>query len=742
MMYTRTDYIDFLDAEYNVQLTKYEKLINTKATVLKDSGKVFVGLFVGFKDDFAVFKVRISNKMPLKNSFWTASCFIGKMGSYKNWENLSWADLREQYQSGCSDAQCVWISKSDDVSCCLVGIKNITLEFSEILSSQKPVIAFGPKDPPLRYLSNLKAICLDTTCEAVNKVLDFEMASENQWNPKHVAANDSIKSMILSELQKQDCVAIQGPPGTGKTFKMAGLIASLLESGKSVLATALTNEALRVLAAKDDLKPFLSAGRISKTSLTLEEKRTLPQLETNSDNSCNATSGHLSLATFYIASSWAKEELENPPFDYVIVDEASQALLPMLAASRKLGRRVIWIGDQKQLAPIVIMDEDVVASRGWSQIAKGFDTLCNNLSLPAFMLTESYRLTKRGAAFTGLFYGNELDSVSKTSSIDTHIAELNKQGGPSIINLDMVVGNKNPKNAYSAISDLTSRILAERPKAQIAILAKFNETVEGLQTHFLSVLESGQIPDNVRIVTVDKIQGMTVDFTIFLIPNASLGFSLDNGLFNVATSRAQYCTIIVSDKKILKNYMSDEVRRYFLKLYDDKVATIEPEKKVVSVGDISVTVLGRIELPEKHFKEIVSGKENVFIIDTNVFVNCPNIISRIGKYKVIIPTTVLEELDRLKIKPGIDKKALNQAAKNINLAFQNKYSHMDEGDSSLLPAGFNANKADCLILSVALKYQKENINPILLTSDNLLQSRALGLRISTISLRDFLAERK
>jgi len=188
--------------------------------------------------------------------------------------------------------------------------------------------------------------------------------------------------------------------------------------------------------------------------------------------------------------------------------------------------------------------------------------------------------------------------------------------------------------------------------------------------------------------------------------------------------------------------MSDEVRRYFLKLYDDKVATIEPEKKVVSVGDISVTVLGRIELPEKHFKEIVSGKENVFIIDTNVFVNCPNIISRIGKYKVIIPTTVLEELDRLKIKPGIDKKALNQAAKNINLAFQNKYSHMDEGDSSLLPAGFNANKADCLILSVALKYQKENINPILLTSDNLLQSRALGLRISTISLRDFLAERK
>ena len=742
MKYTRTDYFDFLDAEYTKQLKEYEKLINTKATVLKDSGKVFVGLFVGFKDEFAVFKVRLSNKMPLKNSFWTASCFIGKMGSYKNWENLSWADLREQYQSGCSDAQCVWISKSDDVSCCLVGIKNITLEFSEILSSQKPVIAFGPKDPPLRYLSNLKAICLDDSCEATKTVLDFEQASESKWKPKYVNSEDDIKSLILSELQKHNCIAIQGPPGTGKTFKMAGLIANLLASGKSVLATALTNEALRVLASKDDLKPFLSVGKISKTSLTLDEKRALPQLEANRDNSCNATSGNLSLATFYISSSWAKDDLENPPFDYVIVDEASQALLPMLAASKKLGGKVIWIGDQNQLDPIIRLDEDIVANRGWGQIAKGFDTVCRNLSLPAFMLTDSFRLTKRGADFTGLFYDNELRSVSKTSDVDTNIAELNTLGGPSIINLDLAIGDKKPVNAFYTISDLTAKILAEKPKAEIAILAKFNETVEELQKHFLSVLESGQIPENVRIDTVDKIQGMTVDFTIFLIPNASVGYSLENGFFNVATSRAQYCTIIIADKKILKNYMSDEVRKYLLKLYDGSVATIEPKRKIVSVGDISVTVLGKIDLPEKHFKEIVNGKENVFIIDTNVFVDCPNIISRIGKYKVIIPTTVLEELDHLKIKPGIDKKALNQAAKNINLAFQNKYSHMDEGDSSLLPDGFNANKADCLILSVALKFQKEGINPILLTSDNLLQSKAMGLGISTISLRDFLAERR
>lgn len=145
---------------------------------------------------------------------------------------------------------------------------------------------------------------------------------------------------------------------------------------------------------------------------------------------------------------------------------------------------------------------------------------------------------------------------------------------------------------------------------------------------------------------------------------------------------------------------------------------------------------------DNNLKEIVADKENIFIIDTNVFVKCPTIISKVGKYKVVIPTTVLEELDRLKLKQSIDNKALNDAVKNINKAFLNNYSSMEEGDSSLLPNGFDAQKADCLILSVALRYKTEDKNPILLTSDNLLQSKALGLGITTISLKDFLSERR
>ena len=42
-------------------------------------------------------------------------------------------------------------------------------------------------------------------------------------------------------------------------------------------------------------------------------------------------------------------------------------------------------------------------------------------------------------------------------------------------------------------------------------------------------------------------------------------------------------------------------------------------------------------------------KRMFFIIGTNVFVKCPTIISEVGKYKVAIHTTVLGELDDIKL---------------------------------------------------------------------------------------------
>ena len=568
MRLKRDDHMAFLSSEYDTQMKDYSRLIATKAIVLKERGEVFVGKFVGFRGEVSIFKVRDSDYLPRKNSFWTASCFIGEMASYKNWGKLSWADLREQYQCNYSDVHCVWISKSEDPAFCLVGIKNTTVDFADLLESQHPIIAFGPNDPPLKYLLNLKEIVQKSECEVVKEILDCS-CDESVWNPQKISAQEDLNAHILRCWEFNNHVAIQGPPGTGKTYRMAKLIAELLSEGKSVLVTALTNEALKVIASKKDLKPYLECGRISKTSLTIDDRHELPELVANEGNVCNAAFGHLSLATFYISSGWAKDVHRIPPFDYVIMDEASQALLPMIAACKKLGKKVVWIGDQKQLAPIVRTNEDRINVRGWRPIVMGFATLCNNILMPTFMLSDTFRLTKRGADFTGIFYNNELNSVSKVDEVKTSLPELNKFGGPSSVYLELEVGNKKPENALQAVFDLTERILKEFPGATIAILSKFKETVKELQKTFITNLHSEVLPDNLKIETVDRIQGLTVDYTIFLIPNASVSYSLNDELFNVATSRAIRCTIIIADRMILKSVMSDDVRRYLLKINEN-----------------------------------------------------------------------------------------------------------------------------------------------------------------------------
>lgn len=572
MRYTRDEYERFLSTELETQQRDFEQIENTKAITLKEQGAVFVGLFQGYgKNGIPIFKVRNAENMPRKNSFWTAVDLRsenGNMSKFKSWGNLSWKNLRTQYQSDFCDCICVWISNSDNPDYCLVGIKDLTIEFVKNIEPNT-IIAFGPKDPPLQYLLNLIDLVRDSSCAEIQKILDYNETS-NQWNPQKIEAKTDFTSLLVNDMRDNNCIVVQGPPGTGKTYRMAKLAAKLLADNKSVLVTALTNQALMELAKKEDILPFLEKGRVSKTSLTIDESKELSELQAIRDNLCNAAQGNLSLATFYLSSGWAKEA-KNKPFDYVIMDEASQALLPMIAAAMKLGEKVILIGDQNQLPPIVVTNEDIINRFQWTSIVKGFETICNNFNFKSYMLSDTFRLTKRGAESTGIFYNNELRSVADTQVIPSKLLDLNPQGGPVFVECGMKIGDKAPINAFDAIFNFVCKIISETPKAEIAILSKFRESVRQLQKHFVKKWSATkELPDNIRIETVDRVQGLTVDYCFFFIPNASLRYSLEKELFNVATSRAKFNTIIVADNSILKEKMSEEVRKYLVKAQDDK----------------------------------------------------------------------------------------------------------------------------------------------------------------------------
>jgi rRNA-processing protein FCF1 len=158
----------------------------------------------------------------------------------------------------------------------------------------------------------------------------------------------------------------------------------------------------------------------------------------------------------------------------------------------------------------------------------------------------------------------------------------------------------------------------------------------------------------------------------------------------------------------------------------------------------SLKIIDKIDLSkfEKPKKEIIEGKENIYIIDTNVFIDQPDIISKIdSKFSVVLSAKVIDELDNLKISLSDERKRnVQKALKLINESIDKRGIKMERGELSLLPIDFNKHSPDNFILSVALKFKGEN--PIMLTSDNGLQIKSKGLGITTISLKELLKQNK
>lgn len=126
-----------------------------------------------------------------------------------------------------------------------------------------------------------------------------------------------------------------------------------------------------------------------------------------------------------------------------------------------------------------------------------------------------------------------------------------------------------------------------------------------------------------------------------------------------------------------------------------------------------------------------------YIIDTNVFIDCPDIISKISRSdKIVLSAKVVDELDAAKIR--LDEEGKQNAARALRLINSNLKPRKIEmvcADMSLLPADFGKSP-DNMILSVAMKFKGQNA--IMLTSDNGLQIKSKGLGIKTMSLKDFL----
>jgi rRNA-processing protein FCF1 len=755
---TKNQQIKFYEEEIKTILVEYKTYLDSKCIDLINKSELWVGAFeyVDKSRNQIVFsfpKERLpSTKIPLTA---TKPKSIDIINSIFN--NYSYTNYRKNHVSSFTECYGVYYQEKENEY--YVGFSDFDIDFLDKLD-KKDKIVFSFSDPPLKYYFNLIKITKNLVRSQIVEDILLSDYHLDDFEPKHINNSLELINDFKKDLFKKDTIIIQGPPGTGKTFFISRLISLLSKQEQSILVATLANRSLIELAKQFFENKDNKNINVFKSNLTLEESKEVKNLKTMPKDFYPST-GDILLTTFYKMTGIAVENINKPIYDYIILEEASQCFIGTIAAAKLLGKKVILVGDPLQLPPIVNQRNPKNISLHIDLMERSFTYYASTIKCPKYRFTTTYRFSKNACFQTNSFYENSLNSISKIQEDNELLTNLpsiyNKKGGSSLYYYD----SSDLKNVFDFLFEQINILLNKNSKLEIAVLSSTKKGVKLLRDKLFFKLQDKQ--DQILINTVDGVQGLTVDFCYyFAFSNASPSFSFKLNRFNVATSRARYCTVILLDKvyKIVQPFKG------LVAEFISKCSLVEPEVKddIISSDDSKnqdktakekkhnkatyennnykpgdIIDLSKIK---KAKKEIVKGKENIYIIDTNVFVDQPNIISKIDeKYKIVLSAKVIDELDSLKIK-------LNQSGKNkvqdalriINKSLDKENIEMVIANLNLLPNDFDKKSPDNLILSVALKFKSEN--PIILTSDIGLQVKAKGLEITTITLKDFLRQLK
>ena len=737
--------IKFYEEEIKKILSDYKAYLDSKCIDLINKVELYIGTFeyVDELRNLVIFSFP-KDKLPKTKIPLTATIPKSAEIIANNFNDYSYSYYRKH--SVLSFTECYGVYYQELNGNYNVGFSNFDIEFLNSLSIGDKVV-FGISDPPLKYYFNL----IQITKNAVNsKMVDDVILSNyhlNDFKPLHIDDSLELIEKYKTNLHNQDTIIIQGPPGTGKTFFISRLLSLLSNDKKSVLVATLANRSLIALSKEYFEIKEAKNGVVFKSNLTLEETKQVKELKPIPKDFLPAE-GNILLTTFYKMTGLAEENVTTPIYDYVILEEASQCFLGTIAAAKLIGKKIILVGDPLQLPPIVNQANPANISPDIDLMQKSFTYYASTINCPKFRLTTTYRFSENACLQTNSFYENSLKSkslIQKGNSILSGLPSVyNNEGGCSLHYYE----STNLKRLYDFLYNQINSLLQVNTNFEIAILSSTKKGVKLLRDNLLYKFSDKQ--DQILINTVDSVQGLTIDFCFyFAFSDGNPAFSFQQNRFNVATSRARYCTLILLDEvyKVIPPYKG-QVAEFISKCYlekDDKSNCID-ENKIINLKNPGNTVVPGdiIDLSsfQKLKKEIVKGKENIYIIDTNVFVDHPDIISKIdSKYSIVLSAKVIDELDYLKISlTDEQKKNVQKSLRLINESIDKRGVKMDTADLTLLPNDFNKKSPDNFILSVALKYKNEN--PIMLTSDNGLQIKAKGLGITTITLKAFLNQRK
>lgn len=399
---------------------------------------------------------------------------------------------------------------------------------------------------------------------------------------------------------------LHGPPGTGKTTTLLAFVQRAVERGERLLLTAPSNAAVDLLVkgcvrqattpvrighpvrldadvveygldahverdpefkqVKDLRKRAENGWKQANTyhrnfgSEQRAERKAARSEARSLESEANAMEAYLSeriVRTGQVVcatlAGCADDHLKGKSFDWVIIDEASQAMLPAALIAMRRGPRLILAGDPLQLPPVVKSDEARAGGLAVSALERAMQGDHN--ATVSHMLTDQYRMAPDIMQFASdLFYDGRLcDARSSDVALDGKAVQFIDTAGCGFDeNKEPVTGSTcNPDEAKFLVQRLMEQA-AEFPEHGVAVIAPYRAQVDVLNRCIDDACSGHQdLRARIECSTVDAFQGQERDVVFISLTrsNASgeIGFLKEYRRMNVAMTRAKHRLLVIGD---------------------------------------------------------------------------------------------------------------------------------------------------------------------------------------------------
>ena len=439
---------------------------------------------------------------------------------------------------------------------------------------------------------------------------DFNEIHDEQKYRLYLAQNKESIESLLKEWEKKcldliHCISAR--------WKVARLLESFGSYSHMNVKDALDSVGVKQL---DESKTATAGKQIEVIDSWIAscrdgEKAISPVMRNRFDRMANV----IGVTCSYAGSKAFADRFTHNEFDCVIVDEVSTATPTQLLMPCLWGKKIILVGDHKQLPPFLNTDKDfeqvaeehnydgkeIIESLQGSPFKQRFEEFENDpdpsINSRCIMLKAQYRMHPDIMAGINKFYDGELrvgfENMAQVREHKlSHIPWIGSEDS-HVIWVDVPetseYASKQPQGSYSWKNDGQALLCATIMKQLCNPENGANPEDVGLIMPYAGQVRAYKglsqnlaLPDNLRCSSIDRFQGMEREYLVVdLVHNQNrppTRFLDSHERINVAFSRGRSLLVIVGSYKCFIKYYKDSPYSDFYDIASKRGLVLTPEK--------------------------------------------------------------------------------------------------------------------------------------------------------------------